>query len=260
MLRPSKEPRIPSQHGPTCLLTATNNLSILQTAFLVALSIVSTAAMDTKWQLADSHFPLPPLNPCWSTTNLPPITVTRRQHDDLFVQVYTVTYDVFCKHGLCPQEYIRTQTCDEPVCQYHSEKALPPGFTQAAVVCQKCGGSPRTEILTVPTESVEELRREGYQVDEVDVHRADEEDIRDAAAPGGRLSDDHHHKEHEARPTAGLGEEIRPNQDTHQGGGEDRQRPEGHADAEEFIIAGSSTLHWEIGTMVLGLLVIGRGL
>jgi len=132
---------------------------------LQALLLVTVLGVREDWQIISGLLPAP-TDPCESTTTYAPVTVTHL--DGHYIQRYTLALLQPCDIGFCPHDYTITQTCEDHVCRFHDETALPPGFTKAAVVCPDCGGHPCTETLTFPTESAEAFKAAGYQISPIE--------------------------------------------------------------------------------------------
>ncbi|KAL1854358.1 hypothetical protein VTK73DRAFT_8765 [Phialemonium thermophilum] len=100
-------------------------------------------------------------DPCTSTTVLPSVTVSSGGAGK-YEQCYAVTYSTWSSDCFQPHTYTVTQTCDAAPCRAATETGIPPGFTEAAVVCTPAGnGTPVTETLVFPTESIEAIKTAG---------------------------------------------------------------------------------------------------
>ncbi|KAH7018947.1 hypothetical protein EDB80DRAFT_818980 [Ilyonectria destructans] len=102
---------------------------------------------------------------CETTTTLPGITAFSDGGFTKYVQSFTTVYLEFCPEGLCPETYTITETCTKTLCQPHTSTVLPPGFTQATIVCTNCGSQgPMTEVLTFPSQAIASYSTLGYKV------------------------------------------------------------------------------------------------
>ncbi|KAK7413170.1 hypothetical protein QQX98_007949 [Neonectria punicea] len=102
---------------------------------------------------------------CETTTTLPVITASSDGGSTKYVQSFTTVYLEFCPEGLRPETYTITETCTKTLCQPHTSTVLPPGFTQATVVCSNCGSQgPMTEALTFPSQAIASYSALGYKV------------------------------------------------------------------------------------------------